>query len=131
MHRSLRITQDDLPTTEWGEGAFKFCEFSNFNIDGGSIDSDFRQCTFSRIEWYWGIFSLTSFVECRFHGCTFRGTAFAQCIFVECVFENCRFVQDNLGGACAFDGSRAYGCTASKCEGLPPFMTNHPPAPEA
>src|ERR1051326_976880 len=67
-------------------GVFRYCEFSSYSVEGGHIDAVFIGCSFTHLDWYWGLFNCCLFVECTFQGCTFRGTSFPDCRFVECKF---------------------------------------------
>jgi len=104
------INADNFSTTDFFYNYFKFCIFEGLSPEGGSVDSAFHDCTFKTIDWYWGLFTICSFVKCQFTDCVFRGANFGGCLFVECRFTNCQFVKDNLGGDCDFDGTVAYGC---------------------
>ncbi|MBI5091571.1 MAG: pentapeptide repeat-containing protein [Candidatus Hydrogenedentes bacterium] len=100
------------------ECVYRFVRFTGLSMEGGHIDAAFLTCTFTRIDWYWGIFNCAVFVECQFEDCIFLGAAFPDCKFVECSFVRCRFAKDNMGGDCSFDGAKWYGCTQTDCEGL-------------
>jgi uncharacterized protein YjbI with pentapeptide repeats len=78
----------------------------------------FLSCTFQDFEWYWGIFNMALFVDCKFERCTFRGTSFAGCRLVDCSFSECRFLPDNLGAACSSSDTGVYGCAAENCVGF-------------
>ena len=98
-------------------GVARYCTFSSYLHEGAHIDAIFLGCTFTDVEWYWGLFNCANLIECRFVRCTFRGTSFAGSKFVECTFDGCKFVPDNLGGSCTNDGSKIYGGTVSDCSG--------------
>lgn len=108
--QSGTIDQENLKDIEWDENYFKFCDFENFSIEGKTICSDFVNCSFNKVEWYWGLFSGSNFIDCLFTDCTFRGSAFPDSKFVECRFTNCHFLKDNLGEDCDFSKTIAYGC---------------------
>jgi uncharacterized protein YjbI with pentapeptide repeats len=116
--QSLTVTTDNLQTVNWSEECFKYCEFLGIAPEGGEIEADFTTCTFRDIDWYWGIFNIVNFVECKFINCTFRGSSFPGCRFVDCEFESCHFVRDNLNGECSFEGAVAYGCKLSATNGF-------------
>ena len=105
------------------DNVFRYCKFSMFKCDGGSIDAVFLGCTFSDIDWYWGLFNCCAFIQTKFEKCIFRGSSFPDCKFVECEFIECQFLQDNLGGNCNWDGAKLYGCTAKACSGIE-FLIN-------
>ena len=107
---SLEISSENVESVDWEEDCYKFCEFTGFTKDGGHISSDFTCCTFKDIEWYWGIFNIVNFIECKFINCTFKGTAFPDCKFVECEITNSKFEKDNLNANCDFENSSAYNC---------------------
>jgi uncharacterized protein YjbI with pentapeptide repeats len=115
---SETVEAQNYATVDWEDNHFKFCQFRNFSVDGKHITSDFLDCSFVALDWYWGLFNLANFVNCEFTDCVFRGTAFSGCKFVECILTNCQFTKDNLGGNCDFDGGIAYGCIVNACEGF-------------
>ena len=119
------VTQENLAVIDWETNIFKFCVFEEFYVEGETIDSVFLSCSFRKVEWYWGLFSICSFIGCRFTDCTFRGSAFYGSKFVECAFVNCRFVKDNLDGDCKFEGAIAYGCSFQDVEGFDASTTEH------
>lgn len=100
------------------EPVCRYSNFIDFSVEGGEIVGAFLNCTFSNIDWYWGIFNICLFVACRFEGCTFRGSSFPDCRFVDCHFTRCKFVKDNLGADCKFENCKCYGCSQNECEGL-------------
>jgi uncharacterized protein YjbI with pentapeptide repeats len=91
-------------------------------MDGGHITSDFANCTFKNIDWYWGIFNIVNFVDCRFENCIFRVTSFPDCKFVDCEVRGSRFVKDTLEGECSFEGAIAYNCKVTNSEGFAPVF---------
>jgi uncharacterized protein YjbI with pentapeptide repeats len=116
--QSLIVNKDNVQSVEWDEDCFKYCEFYGISLNGKHITSDFTSCMFKNIDWYWGIFNIVNFVDCKFINCIFRGTSFPDCKFVECELTGCQFVRDNLNGKCRFDGTVAYHCKLSNCEGF-------------
>jgi len=116
--RSETVGKDNLDSVAWDENYFKFCDFENFSVEGESVCSDFVQCSFTNVDWYWGFFSDANFVNCRFKACVFRGSSFRGTKFVECTLTDCRFVKDNLDGDCDFSEAIAYGCTIDAGEGF-------------
>jgi len=110
MQQSLEVNQQNLASINWENEYYKYCQFVDISPEGGHIDADFASCTFTNVDWYWGIFNIVNFVECIFVNCVFMGTSFPDCKFIECEFNNCQFVKDNLGGDCDFDGAVAYNC---------------------
>lgn len=116
--KELTITQDNLKSVNWEEEFYKYCNFENFSIEGGHIDSDFIDCSFDNVEWYWGIFNIVNFVDCIFNNCIFRGSAFPDCKFVECEINNCRFIKDNLDSDCTFENASSYNCKLNNTEGF-------------
>jgi uncharacterized protein YjbI with pentapeptide repeats len=116
--QAVTINEQNLATVDWDENYFKFCQFENFSIEGGLVYSDFVDCSFSDLDWYWGLFTGSNFVKCSFTRCVFRGTSFADTKFVECSFVECRFMKDNLGGDCDFSETVAYACVVEGGEGF-------------
>ena len=114
----VTIDADNVKSANWEEEYYKYCYFQTFSIEGEHVDSDFIDCTFNGIEWYWGIFNIVNFINCKFSNCVFRGTAFPDCRFVECSLTNCQFVKDNLNGDCSFENAKAYECKVSNCVGF-------------
>lgn len=112
------ITQERVADVVWDDEYFKFCEFEGVSVEGKTISSDFVSCTFTALDWYWGLFTLANFVQCRFIGCTFRGTSFADARFFECEFQDCNFTKDNLESDCDFRGAVAYGCKVTNTKGF-------------
>ena len=99
------------------KNVFRHCHFSGFSIEGGHVDAAFLACTFTRLDWYLGVFKECLFVESRFVKCVFRGTAFPGCKFVECQFIDCEFVEDDNGKRCSALGARVYGNTSKGGQG--------------
>jgi uncharacterized protein YjbI with pentapeptide repeats len=118
--RAETITSDNLAGVEWDENYFKFCNFADFYIEGRLISSDFNWCSFSKIEWYWGLFTGCNFIYCTFTDCTFAGTSFGDSRFVDCTLVDCTFKKDNLGGDCDFSGAIVYGCSVKNSMGFHP-----------
>ena len=118
--RSETINSDNLAEVEWDEEYFKYCDFAGFSIEGGLVASDFVGCSFSKIDWYWGLFSGCNFINCNFADCKFAGTNFPDTRFVDCKLANCEFTQDNVGGDCDFSKTTAYGCSVENSMGFPP-----------
>lgn len=102
----------------WEEGAFKYCDFRNLDIQGRGLGGVLVGCSIEDSEWYWSLFNTTAFVNVEFKNCTFRGASFAGCSFTECRFIDCAFIKDNLGGDCSFTENRWYACTQSGCTGF-------------
>ena len=111
MIEAQTITSENFSLSDLDSSFLKFCSFENLSIEGGHVDSDFRSCSFTGVDWYWGLFNICVFVECQFMNCIFRGSGFPDCKFVECSFSKCQFVKDNLDGDCDFEGAIAYGCS--------------------
>ena len=103
---------------------FRYCEFSSASIEGRHIDGTFIGCTFSDIDWYWGLFNCCVFVRTGFAKCVFRGSSFPDCRFIDCEFVACQFLEDNLGTGCSADGARVYGSIAKECEGEALLLAN-------
>ena len=116
--QSLNISSENFKTIDWDVDCYKYCSFSGISPEGLHITSDFTDCSFSNIDWYWGIFNIVNFVSCKFKNCVFRGTTFANCKFVECTFDDCRFIKDNLNGDCEFKESVSYNCCLNNCDGF-------------
>jgi uncharacterized protein YjbI with pentapeptide repeats len=97
---------------------FRYCEFSDASLEGGSSDGIFVSCSFKDVDWYWGLFNAAVLVDCEFENCTFRGTSFSRCRIVNCIFKNCRFLRDNLSVLCSAHETNIYGCQSEGCEGF-------------
>jgi uncharacterized protein YjbI with pentapeptide repeats len=115
---SEEITPDNVVEIEWDEEHFKYCTFSDLKMEGQTICSDFVGCTFEKIDWYWGLFTGSNFIDCRFNECTFAGTAFPDTRFIDCKLIDCNFIADNLASPCSFENGVAYGCTIVNCTGF-------------
>jgi len=100
-----------------GDHVFRYCGFSGFAFEGGHIDGVFIGCTFTDLNWYWGIFNSCVFVRATFAKCVFRGTSFPDCRFVDCEFFACQFLEDDLGQCCTAEGARVCGSSADGCIG--------------
>ena len=100
-----------------GDNVFRYCDFSEFSIEGAHVDGAFLGCTFAGLDWYWGLFNCCLFVQARFSSCVFRGTSFPDCRFIDCEFVDCQFLEDNLGGSCKAEGARVFGSTVKGCKG--------------
>jgi|CXWL01.1.fsa_nt_gi uncharacterized protein YjbI with pentapeptide repeats len=118
--QSLEVNQQNFVSIRLEDDYYKFCEFVDISTDGGHVTSDFANCTFRNIDWYWGLFNIVNFVQCTFENCVFQGTSFYDCKFVECELQDCKFIKDNLGGDCEFDGAVAYNCKVTGSEGFAP-----------
>ncbi len=119
LHESTDFAdRSDLPRG-WEDDVFRYCTFSNLDVEGDAFEGALIGCRISDSSWYWGLFNITKFVEVKFSNCVFRGSAFAGCLFVKCYFENCRFVKDNLDASCRFDECSWYDCEQTGCDGLP------------
>ncbi len=112
------INSDNVKKINWEEQRFDSYEFIGFSYEGGHIDSEFKDCTFSNLDWYWGLFNMSSFVGCTFKNCTFRGTAFSGCNFESCNFIDCVFTTDNLNSKCDFNDSKTINCVVTNCKGF-------------
>ena len=122
--QSLAINKQNVQTVNWEEDCFKYCEFVGISPEGEHITADFNRCTFKDIDWYWGLFNIVNFIDCKFINCVFRGTSFADCKFVGCELVDCRFTKDNLNGDCRFDSTVSYSCKISNCEGFVPVQSD-------
>lgn len=116
--RSVTVSKENVAVIDWDENYFKFCDFENCSVEGGTVCSDFVDCSFNDVDWYWGLFSASNFVKCLFKDCVFRGSSFPDSRFVECTLTNCRFVKDNLDGDCDFSRTVAYSCSIDGGEGF-------------
>ena len=112
------FNSENIGSVDWEDQYYKFVEFTDFSFDDGQITSDFANCFFTNLDWYWGLFNVVNFVDCKFINCVFQGTSFADCKFVSCEFSDCKFIKDNLNGECDFDGSVAFDCKISNTEGF-------------
>jgi uncharacterized protein YjbI with pentapeptide repeats len=122
--RSVTIDKGNYSAVDWGDGYFKYCEFDDFSIEGAIVSSDFLDCLFKGLDCYWGLFSYSNFIACRFTDCTFAGTAFPDTRFVDCSFVNCKFVKNNLDRECDFSKTIAYGCSLENCVGFKTFRVD-------
>jgi uncharacterized protein YjbI with pentapeptide repeats len=111
-------SRSELPKG-WEDDVFRYCTFSNLDIEGSAFEGVLSGCKIEDSHWYWGLFNTTKFVEVKFHNCVFRGSDFAGCLFAKCHFENCRFTKDNLDANCTFTECSWYDCEQTGCEGLP------------
>jgi uncharacterized protein YjbI with pentapeptide repeats len=98
------------------EALFRWCSFSQLEIDGGMIGGTLLGCNLREVDWYWGSFNTALVAHTSFKNCTFRGSSFRGCEFVQCQFDGCRFLLDNLGAPCSFDDCVAVECTFDGCE---------------
>ena len=87
-------------------------------IETTEVDSIFLSRSFTKLDWYGGLFNICHFISCNFADCIFRGSSFPDCKFVECTFTNCRFVKDNMASDCKFERAIAYGCSFEGVEGF-------------
>jgi uncharacterized protein YjbI with pentapeptide repeats len=116
--KSAVIDSDSVSAIKWEDNYFKFCNFEGFSVDGKVIDSDFVNCSFKNVDWYWGEFIQANFISCEFIDCEFRGSSFPDARFIECTLGNVKFTQDNLGKECDFARAIAYGCKVTGGEGF-------------
>lgn len=120
--QSLEFNQQNFTSINWEDDYYKFCRFEGISPEGGHVTSDFANCTFINIDWYWGHFNIVNFINCIFENCVFRGAFFSDCKFVECELRDCSFVKDNLGGNCEFVGSVAYRCNVKNSASFEPIF---------
>lgn len=121
--RSETINSENITDIEWDEGYFKFCAFEGLSVEGELVSSDFVDCSFKDINWYWGLFSGSNFIGCQFTECVFAGTGFPKTRFVDCRLVNCKFIQGNLGGGCDLSKTIIYGCSFENCLGPEPHFS--------
>ena len=82
------------------------CEFVNVDLDGVNCskamfeNSTFESCVFGRK--YFGSFSKTDFINCRFEACSFVSMEFFGCAIKRCEFRECRIEAVNFR-ECKFD----------------------------
>jgi uncharacterized protein YjbI with pentapeptide repeats len=95
---------------------FRWCNFSQLEIEGKIIGGALLGCELLEVDWYWGLFNTTLLAHTSFKGCVFRGSSFRGCEFVQCQFDGCRFLLSNLGGPCSFDGCIAVECAFNRCQ---------------
>lgn len=100
----------------WDDAVFRWCSFSQLEIEGAVIGGVLLGCELREIDWYWGLFNTTLLSHTSFKNCVFRGTSFSGCEFVACRFEDCRFLLDNLHGPCTFTNCMVVESTLDKCE---------------
>jgi uncharacterized protein YjbI with pentapeptide repeats len=120
--RSQAITPKNVASVEWSDAYFKLCAFSGFAMEGQYVSSDFVDCSFQDLDWYWGLFTHSNFVGCRFQDCTFAGTGFPDTRFIDCRFTNCSFVKDEFGRECDLTKTLDYGCKLSDTNGFHPAL---------
>ena len=109
------------------DSVFRYCIFEAASLQGGDFGDTFISCEFRDVEWYWGLFNLALFSNCKFERCTFRGTAFSGCKFVESTFTDCHFVKDNLSASCDAPDTILYACIGQNCEGWNELFQNQIP----
>lgn len=119
LHESADFGGKSEPPRGWEDDVFRYCTFSDIDVEGEAFEGVLINCTISDSSWYWGLFNTTKFFEVEFRNCVFRGSAFAGCLFAKCRFEDCRFVKDNLLSDCRFTECSWYDCEQTGCEGLP------------
>ncbi|MFS4416610.1 pentapeptide repeat-containing protein [Maribacter sp. 2307ULW6-5] len=96
---------------------YEQCTFQNFECDT-IRDADYKKCHFSNLHFYWTLFNLTQFTQCSFQNCAFAGVTFAECKFMDCDFEDCKFIKDNLGRNCCFEGTTISNCRVDATSSL-------------
>lgn len=112
-----------LPAEELDGSIFRYCTFTDMQLDGLNTDAVFLSCQLIGLDWYWALFNACLFVDTKFEQCTFRGASFLDCRFVDCEFIDCRFEADNFKSACSFDGSAWFRGKMVGCTGLPEQAT--------
>jgi uncharacterized protein YjbI with pentapeptide repeats len=100
----------------WQDAVFRWCNFSQLELEGKMICGALLGCELHEIDWYWGFFNTALLAHTNFKNCIFRGSTFAGSELVRCKFEDCRFVLDNLRGQCTFDRCIVVECTFNRCE---------------
>jgi uncharacterized protein YjbI with pentapeptide repeats len=108
--KEKEIHQNHIKDIIWNEEYFKFCYFKDISIEGEHIDSDFIDCTFERLDSYWGLYNLSNFIDCIFIECCFRGCSFPDSKFINCKFEQCHFLKDNMDSECTFNRTQFINC---------------------
>jgi len=119
LHESADFAHASELPKGWEDDVFRYCTFSNIEVEGKAFEGILSACTITDSSWYWGLFNTTKFVEVNFRNCVFRGSSFAGCLFAKCRFEACKFVKDNLNGDCSFSDCSWYECEQAGCVGLP------------
>ncbi len=124
-NESFQTTKQVKDALESHDAVFRYCSFESADLEGTGSDGVFLTCEFRNIDFYWSLFNVALFFNCKFERCTFRGAAFAGCRFVECTFSDCRFLRDNLGGLCDARDTKLFDCIAVNCEGWDVFPASH------
>ncbi len=119
LHESTDFAGNSELPKGWENDVFRYCTFSNIDVEGKAFEGILSDCAISDSSWYWGLFNTTKFIEVKFQNCVFRGSSFGSCVFARCRFEDCRFVKDNLNTGCTFSECSWYDCEQVRCEGLP------------
>ena len=114
----LRYSIENQKLLSWENQNFDGDVFQCISIEGGSVDSNFSNCEFNQLDWYWGLFNEIDFLNCKFFNCRFRGSVFAACKFINCEFVGCEFTSDNLNSPCEFKDSSHRDCTFKNCKGF-------------
>lgn len=123
-YREAKQVKDALASHD---AVFRYCSFETANLEGGDFDDVFISCEFRDLDFYWGMFNLALFLNCKFERCTFRGTSFAGCLFMESTFADCRFLKDNLAAPCDAPDTKLFACSAENCEGWNELFGNRVP----
>jgi uncharacterized protein YjbI with pentapeptide repeats len=108
------------------EAVFRWCNFSQLEIDAGMIGGAMLGCNLREMDWYWGLFNTALLAHTSFKDCTFHGSSFMGCELVRCQFDGCRFVLDNLGGPCSFEDCLVAECTFDRCQVTLESQTGRP-----
>jgi uncharacterized protein YjbI with pentapeptide repeats len=126
QHQQFDTDTGPPRSSMFAEAIFRWCDFSQLEIDGGVIDGAFLGCELRDVDWYWPLFNTALIAHTSFTGCTFRGASFRGCELVQCRFYECRFVLNNLGGSCRFEDCLIAECTFDKCEVVPESKMGRP-----
>ncbi len=100
----------------WEDAVFRWCNFSQLEIEGKMIGGALLGCELRKIDWYWGFFNTALLAHTNFKNCIFRGSNFASSELVQCIFDDCQFVLDNMRGQCTFERCVVVECTFNRCE---------------
>jgi len=97
-------------SSNWSEGGYNLsCAYKNIEFYG-SIETEFKDCTFDNILFYWCHFNSINFTDCTFVNCTFAGVTFDDCCLVKCFLNKCTFAKDNVGSHCTANEAYTVDC---------------------
>lgn len=69
-HQQSFRTSDEI-VSKLEDSVYRYCTISVGRIEGGHVTSTFLSTSFHHVDWYWGLFNLCNFIECRFEDARF------------------------------------------------------------